>query len=156
MRRAAIAAAVGAAALIIGVAVWWTLRPVEGPRHGTLAIVSTPPGASITIGGAVVGTTPWFSDNHYVGEVAFEVTKPGFKPWAGSFPGGKETRVEVALVRRARRVVDAGAGELSIEIDDVTIEDDRPLHPRGPLRPAEPTEFVDEDLDREAESQKKP
>ncbi|MBL8921651.1 MAG: PEGA domain-containing protein [Myxococcaceae bacterium] len=160
MRTAIIAGAAAAGVLMVGAASWWATRPAEGPAHGTLSLVTTPPGATLTIAGKEVGTTPYFADNTWQGEVPFEVTKRGYRSWAGTFPGGRETRVEVTLVqKKARRVADAGqgdAGEVAIEFDDeVRIEDDRPLHPRGPLRPPEPAGFVDEDLEREAEGQKK-
>lgn len=159
MRTAIIAGAAALGVLVVGAAVWWTMKPVEGPSHGTVSIVTTPPGATLSIAGKEVGATPFFADNTWQGEVPFELTKRGYRSWAGTFPGGRETRVEVTLVQKKRRALDAGAGDagdLAIEFDDeVKIEDDRPLHPRGPLRPAEPTEFVDEDLDREAAGQKK-
>jgi hypothetical protein len=121
----------------------------NGPTTGTLRIVTTPPGATLTLAGKEVGTAPYFADNTWQGEVLFEVTKRGYRSWAGTFPGGRETRVEVSLVqKKARRPADAG--EVAIEFDDeVKIEADRPPNPRAPLRSSEPAELVDDDLDRE-------
>jgi len=157
MRTALIAlAAVGV--LGVGAAVWMAARQSDTPAHGTLSIVSTPAGATLTIAGQEVGTTPYFTDNTWAGEVAFQVSKPGYRTAEGTFQGGREQRQEVALVpKKVRRAVDAGQVDtVEIEFDDtVTIEDNQPLHRRGPLRPPEPTEFVDEDLEREAGQPKK-
>lgn len=136
---------------------WWSFAPGSSPAsHGTLSIVSSPPGAKLSIEGKVVGTTPWFSDNTWPsGAVLFELSLPGYRTWKGSFQGGVEARVNVTLAgRKQRRVSDAGVidgGSMDIELED---EDDGPLHTHGPLRPPEPTEFVDDDLDREAAAAK--
>ena len=136
---------------------WWNSTPGSGPAgHGTLSIVSSPAGAKLSIEGKVVGETPWFSDNTWPrGPVRFELSLPGFRSWKGSFQGGVEARMDVTLARqRQKRVSDAGiidGGSIDIDVD---VEDDGPLHTHGPLRPPEPTEFVDEDLDREAATTK--
>jgi hypothetical protein len=156
MPRALIAlAAVGV--LGAAAAVWMAAGRSHPPAHGMLSIVSTPAGATLTIAGKDVGTTPYFADNAWAGEVVFRVSKPGYRTAEGTFEGGREQRHEVVLTRKkAGRAVDAGqADSVEVEFDgEVTIDDHQPLHRRGPLRPPEPTEFVDEDLDREARQPK--
>ncbi len=143
---------------LVGFGVWWWSGSAEtSARPGTLSILSSPAGAKISIEGKVVGETPWFSDNTWPRQpVLFELSLPGYRTWKGSFSGGVEARVDVTLSRRkVRKVSDAGVidgGSMDIDLDED--EDDGPLHTHGPLRPPEPTEFVDEDLDREAAAAK--
>ncbi|MDP3498764.1 MAG: PEGA domain-containing protein [Myxococcales bacterium] len=152
---------IGLVVMVLGLVafgVWRWSGSSEAPtRPGTLSILSSPAGAKISIEGKVVGKTPWFSDNTWPRKpVLFELSLPGYRTWKGSFSGGVEARMNVTLSRRKpRRVSDAGVidgGSMDIDLDDE--EDDGPLHTRGPLRPPEPTEFVDEDLDREAAAAK--
>lgn len=130
---------------------WLRAAPGAAPR-GTLQVVSVPAGANVVVGGAVVGQTPYFADNRWgPGPVAFELTLPGYRTWRGSFPGGVEAKVEVALGKPKRKtlaapgVIDGGVLEV-----DIAEDDSGPLHPYGPLRPKAPAEFVDEDLEKEA------
>lgn len=143
---------------LAGFGVWrWSGSSESSARPGTLSILSSPAGAKISIEGKVVGETPWFSDNTWPRQpVLFELSLPGYRTWKGSFSGGVEARMDVTLSRRkVRKVSDAGVidgGSMDIDLDED--EDDGPLHTHGPLRPPEPTEFVDEDLDREAAAAK--
>jgi hypothetical protein len=142
---------------LAGVGSWlWSGTSGTSASTGTLSIVTSPAGAKLSIEGKVVGETPWFGDNTWPRRpVLFELSLHGYRTWKGSFSGGVEARMDVTLTRKKqRRVVDAGVidgGSMDIDLDE---EDDGPLHTHGPLRPPEPTEFVDEDLDREAATTK--
>lgn len=130
---------------LVGFGIWgWSGSSDSSPRPGTLSILSSPAGAKITIEGKVVGQTPWFSDNTWPRQpVLFELSLPGYRAWKGSFSGGVEARMDVTLSRRkARRGSDAGVidgGSMDIDLEE---------------EEEESTEFVDEDLDREAAAAK--
>jgi hypothetical protein len=142
---------------LAGVGYWqWRGRSGASASAGTLSIVTSPAGAKLSIEGKAVGETPWFGDNTWPRRpVLFELSLPGYRTWKGSFSGGVEARMDVTLARKKqRRVVDAGVidgGSMDLDLEE---EDDGPLHTHGPLRPPEPTDFVDEDLDREAAATK--
>lgn len=129
---------------LAGFGVWrWSGSAEPSARPGTLSILSSPAGAKISIEGKVVGETPWFSDNTWPRQpVLFELSLPGYRTWMGSFSGGVEARVDVTLSRRKVRkvsdasVIDGGSMDIDLEEEE------------------ESTEFVDEDLDREAAAAK--
>ncbi|MDP1917782.1 MAG: PEGA domain-containing protein [Myxococcales bacterium] len=130
---------------LAGFGVWrWSGSPETSSRPGTLSILSSPAGAKISIEGKVVGETPWFSDNTWPRQpVLFELSLPGYRTWKGSFSGGVEARMDVTLSRRKlRKASDAGVidgGSMDIDLEEVEEES---------------SEFVDEDLDREAAAAK--
>lgn len=153
-QRVAVVIGVVVVALVAGGAWWWrqqSMGTVSAP--GLVSVTSVPSGASVTIGGKDVGRTPYFSDNQWSGSVAIELSLPGYRKWTGTFEGGRDAKVEVSLVKKkTRKVMQVDAGVIEIDLDE---EEEAPRHTKGPLRPPEPTEFVDDDLDREAEAQKK-
>jgi hypothetical protein len=80
-------------------------RPKPPPSRVPIAVVilitSEPTGAQVTIGGTVLGVTPWAVDNTWSpGPVSVTLTAPGYRPWTGSFQGGRPARLEVRLQRR--------------------------------------------------------
>lgn len=154
MRRFVVVLAVAVVGLVAGGVFWWRAQATESTSaSGLLSVTSVPSGAAVNIGGKEVGHTPFFSDNRWNGSVAIELSLPGHRKWAGTFEGGRDAKLEVSLVRkRVRKVMQVDAGVIEIELDE---EEEAPRHTKGPLQPPEPTEFVDDDLDREAEAQKK-
>ena len=67
----------------------------------SLLVLSEPIGATVLIGGAVVGVTPWAGDNVWPkGKVRVEVRKAGYRSWETTVEGGVEQTVEVTLLRR--------------------------------------------------------
>lgn len=64
---------------------------------GQLIIMSTPAGASITIGDLVVGTTPWAVDNRWDGDIKVRITARGYKTWEGTFTGGVDQTLNAEL-----------------------------------------------------------
>jgi serine/threonine-protein kinase len=66
-----------------------------------LSLESVPEGATVLIGGKAVGETPLYLENVYPSEdITVTLTKPGFKPWSGTFRGGKSASVHAPLRRR--------------------------------------------------------
>ncbi|MGO8969571.1 MAG: PEGA domain-containing protein [Myxococcaceae bacterium] len=64
-------------------------------------ITSEPLGASVSVEGTPVGVTPWAADNIWPpGPVNVTVARPGYRPWSGTFHGGRPARLEVRLQRR--------------------------------------------------------
>ena len=142
--------------MLAGGGIWWWRQPSSAalPEQGVLRVTTVPSGATVTIAGTEVGRTPYFSDNQWFGVVTIALSLPGYRNWSGTFEGGRDVKVEVALVRKkTRKVMQVDAGVIEIDLDE---EDDAPRHTKGPLQPPEPTEFVDDDLDREAAAQKRP
>lgn len=133
---------------------WWSRSSSDANGRGVLSIVTTPSGARLTIAGREVGATPYFADNTSPpGPVDYLLELKGYRTVRGTFDGGQDAKLEVTLVRRAvKRVLQVDAGVVEIELDDPV--DDTPLHTRGPLRPPDPEEFVDEDLAKEAAAPK--
>jgi serine/threonine-protein kinase len=67
----------------------------------TITITSVPNGAAVSVEGTSVGSTPWAADNIWAeGPVNVSVTLPGYRPWTGTFPGGRPARLEARLQRR--------------------------------------------------------
>lgn len=68
-----------------------------------LSIQSEPEGATVSVDGTVLGTTPLFIDNTFPQrDIPVQVTLEGYKPWTGTFTGGRPASLEMRL-RRARR-----------------------------------------------------
>lgn len=153
MQRVALVIAVVVMGLVVGGVWWWRARAVESAgASGLLSVTSVPSGASVIVAGKEVGQTPFFSDNRWNGSVAVELVLPGFRTWAGTFEGGRDAKIDAKLVRKkTRKVMQVDAGVIELDLDE---EEEAPRHTKGPLRPPEPTEFVDDDL--ETEAQKKP
>lgn len=153
MQRVALVIAVVVMGLVVGGVWWWRAQAGESTSaSGVLSVTSVPSGASVIVAGKEVGHTPFFSDNRWSGSVAVELVLPGFRTWAGTFEGGRDAKIDAKLVRKkTRKVMQVDAGVIELDLDE---EDEAPRHTKGPLRPPEPTEFVDDDL--EAEAQKKP
>jgi eukaryotic-like serine/threonine-protein kinase len=67
----------------------------------TITVTSEPSGAAVNVEGAPVGTTPWAADNIWArGPVNVSLTLPGYRPWTGTFPGGRPARLEARLLKR--------------------------------------------------------
>jgi PEGA domain len=72
-----------------------------GTPAPSLLVLSEPTGATVLIGGAVVGITPWAGDNVWPkGPLRVEVRKAGYRSWAAMVEGGVEQTVEATLRRR--------------------------------------------------------
>jgi serine/threonine-protein kinase len=97
----------------LGAGVLWAMPQLKqtlattassGPRLKTstvLTITSDPPGATVSIDGAELGTTPLVMDNIYPAQaIPVRLTLPGHKPWKGTFTGGQSANVEARLERR--------------------------------------------------------
>jgi len=66
-----------------------------------LQISSEPPGATVSIGGNIVGKTPLFIDNAYApDEIRVELSLRGYRPWTGTFRGSQDQSVSATLLRR--------------------------------------------------------
>lgn len=62
-----------------------------------IVISSEPPGATIALGGKVVGQTPWAGDNLWTGDTPVALQLPGFKRWEGQFKGGQPVTLDIRL-----------------------------------------------------------
>jgi serine/threonine-protein kinase len=69
-----------------------------GPRPPAI-VSSEPAGATVRIGGTVVGVTPWAGDNVWAGETPVVVELPGYKPWRGTLRGGEEVNLNARLTK---------------------------------------------------------
>jgi hypothetical protein len=75
-----------------------TLGPT--PRVSMISIESQPPGATVSVDGTVVGTTPLFIDNIYPEqEIPVRLTLKGYKPWRGTFRGNQPVSLDIQLKR---------------------------------------------------------
>lgn len=75
--------------------------PPRAPIAVTITITSEPNGAAVSVEGTPVGVTPWAVDNTWApGPVKVNVTLPGYRPWSGTFPGGRPARLEARMQRR--------------------------------------------------------
>jgi len=71
------------------------------PPAVVVLISSEPVGAAVSVEGTAVGVTPWAADNTWpAGPVNVTVTYPGYRPWSGTFRGGRPARLEARLQRR--------------------------------------------------------
>ena len=71
------------------------------PVAVVVLVTSDPLGASVSVEGTPVGVTPWATDNTWPrGPVNVTLTHPGYRPWTGTFPGGRPARLEAKLQRR--------------------------------------------------------
>ncbi|WNG22399.1 protein kinase [Cystobacter fuscus] len=79
------------------------LRATSGlapPTAAILSIQSTPSGATVSVDGKVVGTTPLFIDNIYPEQdVPVRLTLKGYKPWKGTFTGNQPVSLDIQLKR---------------------------------------------------------
>ena len=72
-----------------------------GTPAPSLLVLSQPTGATVLVGGAVVGATPWAGDNVWPkGPLRVEVRKAGYRSWEATVEGGVEQTVEATLRRR--------------------------------------------------------
>ncbi|MGZ6130384.1 MAG: PEGA domain-containing protein [Myxococcaceae bacterium] len=72
-----------------------------GTPAPTLLVLSEPSGATVLVGGAEVGVTPWAGDNVWPKEpLRIEVRKAGYKPWQGLTMGGKQDTLQANLRKR--------------------------------------------------------
>jgi len=72
-----------------------------GTPAPSLLVLSQPTGATVLIGGEVMGTTPWAGDNVWPkGRLRVEVRKAGYRTWETTVEGGVEQTVEATLRRR--------------------------------------------------------
>jgi TonB family protein len=69
------------------------------PTQGSVAIVSTPAGAAVTVDGNPVGQTPVAELRLKPGAHRLQVTGDGFEPWTGSvtIEAGRKARVDATL-----------------------------------------------------------
>lgn len=149
---------VGLAVLLVGavgLVVWRSVEPRPSGSRGVLSINSTPTGAQVVVGETVLGQTPYFADNTFPpGPHEAVISLKGFRTERLAFDGRFEAKLDVTLRRlvtkRVEAPADSGAPVVEIEVVDVEIDPEARRHTKGPLRPPEPKEFVDEDLDKEA------
>jgi hypothetical protein len=72
-----------------------------GTPAPSILVLSQPAGATVLVGGGVVGTTPWAGDNVWPkGKVRVEVRKAGYRSWETTVEGGVEQTVEATLRRK--------------------------------------------------------
>jgi PEGA domain len=102
-RKKAIIAVVALVALAVGGFAFLYASPrlqatvnAHTPK-GPLVVSSDPSGAELWLAGNKVGTTPWAADNRFVGKTTYEVRMKGFKAKKGTFLGGGEVHLDVAL-----------------------------------------------------------
>jgi eukaryotic-like serine/threonine-protein kinase len=75
--------------------------PPRAPIAVVVFITSEPTGAEVSVEGSPVGVTPWAADNIWdKGPVNVTLTAPGYRPWTGTFPGGRPARLAVHLQRK--------------------------------------------------------
>jgi eukaryotic-like serine/threonine-protein kinase len=91
----------------LGAAGWYYFlaKPKGPPPRAPVAVVilvtSEPTGAEVSVEGSPMGVTPWAADNTWAkGPVNVTLTAPGYRPWTGTFPGGRPARLEAHLQRR--------------------------------------------------------
>jgi serine/threonine-protein kinase len=65
-----------------------------------LVVLCEPDGATVKVGGKIVGTCPWAGENTWTGPVEVEVTLPGYQPWRHTVAAGAEAHLTAKLVRR--------------------------------------------------------
>ncbi len=73
------------------------IEGIIAPTHSRLVIDSEPPGASIVVKGAVIGTTPWAGDNTFGEGARIDVRLPGYRAWSGVAPKGPDQVLSVKL-----------------------------------------------------------
>lgn len=89
------------------------LGPLSFRRaHLPLLVESTPPGATITIAGKVVGVTPWAGDNAWLDQAPITVALDGYAPWTGRLREGVEQKVNLTLKPMGRVDVQVDLGDL--------------------------------------------
>ncbi len=84
---------------------YYFLAKPKVPTHAPIAVVvlitSEPTGAQVSVEGSPQGVTPWAADNTWAkGPVNVTLTAPGYRPWTGTFSGGRPARLEAHLQRR--------------------------------------------------------
>jgi TonB family protein len=75
----------------------------SAPGQGTVDVVSSPPGASVTIDGQPAGTTPLSGLTLKAGRHRIALSLAGHEPWSGTFSvqGGRTARVDRPLAALA-------------------------------------------------------
>ncbi len=75
--------------------------PLGSRQQALLSIDSDPPGATVSVDDTELGTTPLVMDNTYPRgrQIPMKVTLPGYKPWTGTFTGGKAESLDIRLRR---------------------------------------------------------
>jgi eukaryotic-like serine/threonine-protein kinase len=75
--------------------------PPRAPIAVVVLITSEPTGAQVSVEGSPMGVTPWAADNTWAkGPVNVTLTAPGYRPWTGTFSGGRPARLEAHLQKR--------------------------------------------------------
>jgi serine/threonine-protein kinase len=77
-----------------------------------LILESTPSGATITISGKVVGTTPWAGDNTWPDQAPISVSLRGYSLWQGQLIEGRELKANIKLKPAGRVDVKLDVGDL--------------------------------------------
>ncbi|MBS1149919.1 MAG: Serine/threonine protein kinase [Myxococcaceae bacterium] len=95
----AVAVAVIAGVAAVGLSGWYPSNSVA-MKVPDVAIHSEPSGASLRIGDDQVGKTPWTGSNVWTGEVAFELSAPGYLDKRGTFRGGEPVQLNVKLRKK--------------------------------------------------------
>ncbi|HZH03751.1 MAG TPA: PEGA domain-containing protein, partial [Myxococcaceae bacterium] len=103
------AVGLGAAGVLYGPKLWkeargWVKAPTGALTAAPiLSIDSEPSGAQVTINKKVIGTTPLFRENDFPdAPVEVMVSASGYRPWRGTFRGGKTAQLKAKLIRRGR------------------------------------------------------
>ena len=75
--------------------------PGRSGQQFLLSVDSEPSGATVSVNGTELGTTPLVMDNTWPRgrEIPMKVTLPGYKPWTGTFTGGKAESLDIRLRR---------------------------------------------------------
>jgi eukaryotic-like serine/threonine-protein kinase len=80
---------------------YFLAKPPRAPVAVVVLITSEPTGAQVSVEGSPVGVTPWAADNTWAkGPVNVTLTAPGYRPWTGTFSGGRPARLEARLQKR--------------------------------------------------------
>ena len=74
-----------------------------GFTQGTVLLLSTPDGATVTIDGEEIGVTPFAGDLRWKKGAEITFTRRGYGTWTGTLPAGPEVKLDVTLRRAPNR-----------------------------------------------------
>lgn len=86
------------AAALAALALTWGKRFTGEGDVPLVLIDSEPAGAEVRVAGQLLGNTPLVFQNRYPEHpIPVELRNPGYRPWSGSFRGGREVKLDVQL-----------------------------------------------------------